>query len=118
MTRLFAILIACVVALASYGPRTSMALEWGSSSAMTAEMAENTGGAETQSAAHSNMDCCTQPTYGMSDLHGHCGMSCAIMSEAISPIHPWSVASFTAGEPAGLVTSNRDLPERPPRTFL
>jgi len=113
MNRLFAIMIACLVALASFGPQVSMAMEQAPASQMAMEMGGDGSGAD-----HAQSDCCEQPGHLMSDLHGHCGMSCAIMADAFSAITPLPILLHRANESAGLLASHQTLPEKPPRPLF
>ena len=113
MNKWISILLAFFVAFAPLGMQAGMAMESAPATEVSTVVITDTLQIE-----KSDPDCCTQHGNFVSDIHGHCGLSCATLPVAFSvTLHP-GVAVHTTTFFVGLAGSPQSVPEKPPRILF
>ena len=113
MNKWICILLAFFVAFAPLGMKAGMAMESAPANEISTLVITDTLQVE-----KSQPDCCAQHGDFVSDLHGHCGLSCATLPVAFSvTLHP-GVAVHTTTFFVGLAGSPQSVPEKPPRILF
>ena len=111
MRRWVAIFLVCFVAVASVGLQTGMAMEYPPMNVSVGEM-------DRSDAPPPQNDCCEPAGHAISDQHGHCGLTCAVLVDAMG-FKTLVRRSGTIGRySSGLFARVGAVPERPPRIFL
>ena len=106
-------MLAFFVAFAPLGMKAGMAMESAPANEISTVVITDTLQVEKL-----NLDCCAQHGDFVSDLHGHCGLSCATLPVAFSvTLHP-GVAVHTTTFFVGLAGSPQSVPEKPPRILF
>ena len=113
MNKWICILLAFFVAFAPLGMKAGMAMESAPANEISTVVITDTSQVE-----KSQPNCCAQHGDFVSDLHGHCGLSCATFPVAFSLAYHPGVAIRTTTFFVGLAGSPQSVPERPPRILF
>lgn len=113
MNRFVSILLAFVFALVIITPSASFAMGGEKSQPVPIQAVDTMEEIETAEA-----DCCKSGAHAMSDAHGHCGVSCSILTDSYTGMFILGVDAHEAGAKHSTWVELYHMLERPPRHTL